>query len=223
MIFWLIAGLLLAGLLYWLLVTTEGVFLGRRAVVWLYDITASKYDGIKEFEPEWEQFFIARPLLHQLRHLPAPLILDVATGTGRVPLALLAEPTFNGRIVGLDASANMLALAAEKLRPYGQRVSLVQQTADALPFPANTFDGVTCMEALEFFPDDAAALRDMVRVLKPGGTLMVTRRRGWEGQAFLTRYRNVSQFEALLRSLGLEKVNTQPWQLSYDQVFGRKI
>jgi ubiquinone/menaquinone biosynthesis C-methylase UbiE len=191
-------------------------------VVWLYDITASKYDAIKEFEPEWEQFFIARPLLHQLRQLPAPLILDVATGTGRVPLTILEEPTFNGRIVGVDASAKMLGLAAEKLRPYEHRASLIQQTAEALPFPATSFDGVTCMEALEFFPSDEAALREMVRVLKPGGTLMVTRRRGWEGKAFLTRYRRVTDFEELLRSMGLKNVNTQPWQFSYDQVFGRK-
>jgi ubiquinone/menaquinone biosynthesis C-methylase UbiE len=214
--------LLLGGMAYWLLVTTEGVFLGRRMVVWLYDLTAHKYDQIKEFEPEWEQFFIAHPLMHKLNGVRVPLILDVATGTGRVPLILLQQPLFHGRVVGVEPSAKMLQLAAEKLRPFRHRAPLVQQTANALPFPDNSFDAVTCMEALEFFPSDTEALLEMVRVLRPGGVLFITRRRGWEGKAFLTRYRNVTQFETMLTEYGLEDVNTQPWQFAYDQVFARK-
>ena len=213
---------IVSGVVYWLLVTTEGVFLGRRMVVWLYDITAHKYDGIKEFDPEWEQFFIAHPILHKLRHIPAPLILDVATGTGRVPLTLLDEPRFHGRVVGIDASRKMLALAAQKLRPYRHRAALIQQLADRLPFPGSSFDAAVCLESLEFFSSETAALSEMARVLKPGGLLMVTRRRGWEGKAFLSRYRNVAEFEAMLTGMGLEGVNTQPWQEAYDQVFGWK-
>ena len=222
---WLGLALLTAvlGLLYyWLFIVTEGLYLGRRVVVWLYDLTAHKYDSIKEFDPEAEQFFLIRPLVVRLRHVPNPLVLDVATGTGRLPYFLLEEATFNGRIIGLDASGKMLQLAQEKLRPYGHRASLVQQVADALPFPSNQFDLVTCLEALEFFPSDTAALREMVRVLRPGGTLLVTRRKGPEGKAFIGRYRTVAQFEALLTGLGLEAVHTNPWQLDYDQVFGKK-
>ena len=225
MLLWIGLALLTAVLgllLYWLLIVTEGLYLGRRVVVWLYDITAHKYDGIKEFDPDAEQFFLIRPLVVRLRPIPNPLVLDVATGTGRLPYFLLEEPTFNGRIVGLDASGKMLRLAGGKLRPYGHRVSLVQQVAAPLPFPSNQFDLVTCLEALEFFPSDTAALREMVRVLRPGGTLLVTRRKGPEGKAFIGRYRTVAQFEALLTELGLEAVHTNPWQLDYDQVFGKK-
>lgn len=225
MTFWLtllLATAVLAILLYWLLITTEGVYLGRRVVVWLYDITAHRYDGIKEFDADAEQFFLIRPLLVRLRHKPNPLVLDVATGTGRLPYFLLATPTFNGRIVGLDASTKMLQLAHEKIRPYGDRASLVQQMADQLPFHDSQFDLVTCLEALEFFPSDTAALHEMIRVLQPGGTLLVTRRKGREGKAFLGRYRDVQRFEAHLIELGLEGVHTNPWQVDYDQVFGRK-
>ena len=224
MVLWIAVTLgaaLLGSLLYWLIVTTEGVFLGRRVVVWMYDVTAHKYDGIKEFDDAAEHFFVVRPLLHRLQQ-PAPLILDVATGTGRVPLYLLNEPTFHGRVAGLDASSGMLAQAAAKLRPFGSRASLVQQTADSLPFPDDVFDAVTCLEALEFFPSDTTALREMVRVLRPGGVLMVTRRRGWEGKVFLGRYRSVDAFAAQLAALGLTKVDTLPWQVGYDQVFARK-
>ncbi len=219
----LVGGIFLMGLLgYYLLVVTEGVFLGRRLVVWLYDLTAVRYDNWKAVDPDFEAFFLARPLQHHLKHLPNPLILDVATGTGRLPVALLEEPLFHGRIIGLDASSQMLVVAAGKLRPYRHRAALVQQTADRLPFPANCFDAVTCLEALEFFPNDKTAVHEMVRVLKPGGVLLVTRRKGVWGKAFLRRYRSVDQFEKFLATIGVEAVYTVPWQQEYDQVYGRK-
>jgi ubiquinone/menaquinone biosynthesis C-methylase UbiE len=212
----------LGALAYWLLVITEGVYLGRRAVVWLYDRTAHKYDGIKQFEDMAEEVFVVRPFLAHLPPHPAPRLLDVATGTGRVPNYLLAEPTFNGRFVALEPSVKMLALAAAKLRPYGERVGLVRGTAVPLPFPDNSFHGLTCLESLEFFPSDAAALREMWRVLQPGGSLMVTRRRGWEAKTFLGRYRDADQFEALLAEIGFSDIRTFPWQVDYDQVMARK-
>jgi ubiquinone/menaquinone biosynthesis C-methylase UbiE len=209
-------------LLYWLLVITEGVYLGWRIVVWLYDLTADRYDGIKQFDQQAEYFFVIRPLLVRLAAQSSAIILDVATGTGRVPYFLLEEATFNGRVFGLDASSRMLAIAAEKLRPYRHRASLVQQTAAALPFPDMVFDAVSCLESLEFFPDDAVALQEMARVLRPGGVLLVTRRRGWEAKTFLGRYRPEEDFEQCLQQTGFETVEIRPWQVEYDLVFATK-
>jgi ubiquinone/menaquinone biosynthesis C-methylase UbiE len=226
MLYWFLAGLLLlvitALLLYWLLIITEGVYLGRRLVVWLYDLTASRYDRIKAFDPASESFFVTRPLLARMATNLPPIVLDVATGTGRLPYFLLEEATFNGRVIGLDPSASMLAYAASKLRHYRHRASLVQQTAADLPFNDNTFAAVTCLESLEFFPDDSAALREMFRVLQPGGTLLTTRRRGWEARTFFGRYRNRASFAAHLEKLGFTAVETQIWQIEYDLVFAQK-
>lgn len=211
---------LLVLLLRWLLVTTEGVFLGRRVVVWLYDLTANRYDDIKSFDPDLESAFVTYPLR---RRLPAPnaTVLDVATGTGRLPDFLLREAQFHGRIVGLDASARMLAIAHEKLRPHGDRVMLVRQSAQDLPFADGAFGAVTCLEALEFLPDGAAALAEMARVLQPGGVLLVSRRTGPDAAAFLGRTHDAESFEAMLAGLGLVEVQTQPWQLEYDLVWAR--
>ena len=99
--------------LYWLLVLTEGVYLGRRTVIWLYDVYARRYDNIKQYDPETETYFLALPVLQRLVAVRAPLVLDVATGTGRLPLALLEQPMFQGRIVALDLSRKMLSVAAE--------------------------------------------------------------------------------------------------------------
>lgn len=218
-----VVGVVLVGLvLYWLVVVTEGVYLGRRVVVWLYDVTAGKYDGIKEFDEADERFGVARPLLAAVAGVRRPLVLDVATGTGRVPVALLREGVFRGRVIGVDASGRMLAEAMGKLRPMGEEVLLVQGLAGGLPFGDGVFDAVTCLEALEFFPSDEEGLREMVRVLRPGGFLMVSRRTGWQGRMFLGRYRSKADFEGLLASLGVVKVETQLWEVDYDRVIGRK-
>ena len=217
--------LLLAGLgwlLHWLLIRTEGVFLGRRVVVWLYDLAAKRYDAIKQYDPDTESAFVAWPLSRRLKPWPAPLVLDVATGTGRLPFFLLAEPLFDGRVVGLDASAGMLAQAAAKLAGCGPRVALLHALAGDLPFADNTFAAVTCLEALEFLPDDAAALGEMVRVLQPGGYLLTTRRQGPEAGYFLGRARGREELEALLAALGLSDVRSQPWQVEYELVWAVK-
>lgn len=216
----LIGGLIGVG--YYLFVTTEGVFLGRWVVVKLYDEVAGRYDTLKEFDPDYEEAFLARPLLLRLADMPQPHILDVATGTGRVPALLLGQAGFRGRVTALDASSRMLAQAEAKLAPYGDRVTLVHHAAAPLPFPDATFEAVTCMEALEFLPSDAAALQEMVRVLKPDGLLLTTRRRDWEGKAFLHRYRSRDNLADLLRSLGLIHVEIVIWQVGYDQVWAVK-
>ncbi len=212
-----------AAVLYYLIVTTEGVYLGRRVVVWLYDITAHKYDSIKQFNPADEEFSITRPLLRELSPLPTPLILDVATGSGRVPVNLFNSPHFNGRIIALDAARKMLNQAAIKLKEQNDdRLLLVQQTADSLPFPDNTFNAITCLEALEFFPSDIVALKEMVRVLRPGGFLMTSRRKGWEGKAFLGRFRSDTDFQQLLDNLDLIEIRSHLWEINYDMITARK-
>ena len=207
---------------YWLLVWTEGVYLGRRAVVWMYDITAHKYDDIKQFDSVDERRAIARPLIAALKGHDRPHLLDVATGTGRVPALLLNEPDFVGQVIGLDAAARMLALAREKLLqlPTGRshQAILIQQTAEPLPFAAAAFDAVTCLEALEFFPSDEAALAEMARVLRPGGFLMISRRHRWEGRLFFGRYRTRADLEACLAQFGFIGIQSHSWQANYNMV-----
>ncbi|MCL4805633.1 MAG: methyltransferase domain-containing protein [Anaerolineae bacterium] len=211
-----------AWLVHWLFIRTEGVFLGRRVVVWLYDLAAGRYDGIKQFDPDTESAFVTWPLRRRLKAWPAPLVLDVATGTGRLPYFLLQESDFNGRVVGLDASAGMLARAREKLAPFGDRAALVRQSAMRLPFADGTFAAVTCLEALEFLPDDAAALQEMARVLRPGGVLLVSRRQGPDAPFFLGHARDREGFEELLAGLGLNDIRSQPWQVDYELVWAMR-
>ena len=216
---------LLAAFLYWLLVTTEGVFLGRRTVVWLYDITAHRYDKIKQFDPEDERLFVSVPLNRVLKEKSRPLLLDVATGSGRVPFDLINEPDFNGLVVGVDPAKKMLDQARRKLGGASSnsgRAVLVQGVANPLPFINSSFAAVTCLESLEFFPSEKEALLEMFRVLRPGGFLMTSRRRGFTGRLFLSRYHHPKEFEAILAEVGFVKIKTRLWELDYDMITARK-
>lgn len=209
---------------WWLLQVTEGVLLGPRVVRWFYDKDARRYEAIKGFDARDERDFVALPLFHRLDEGVGPdaRILDVATGTGRLPTAILDIPFYTGRIVGVDASGGMLGVAAERLAGQTGRVTLLQSTVPPLPFADASFDAVCLMEALEFLPDRAAALAELVRVLVPGGILLVSNRRGWERRLFLSHAEPARAFETRLAALGLVAVETRPWQTYYDLVWARK-
>jgi len=95
---------------------------------------------------------------------PFGSVLDVAGGTGRTAAAVrdLAR-----RVVVADVSPGMLAVAR------GRGIEAVQAPAEALPFGDGEFDAVLCIDALHHFHEQDAALGEMVRVLRPGGALVV--------------------------------------------------
>ena len=219
-----LVGAALVGLAVWYLVfKTEGIYLGRGMVIWLYDVYASRYDDIKQYEPDDEHHYLARPILDRIAPLRAPLVLDVATGTGRLPLALLEIPLFQGRVIANDLSRKMLHIAAQKLAPHGDRVWLMHHPAEQLPFPDGTFDLVTCLEALEFMMDPAAILDELVRVLRPGGTLILTNRQGVDARLMPGRTWTHDTLEHILRGdLALTRVEIQPWQMDYRLVMATK-
>ncbi len=214
--------LILTLFLYWQLVIAEGAYLGRRMVAVLYDLVARRYNDIKQYMPETDADYLGRPLALSLQGIPCPLVLDVATGTSRLPLTLCEQPLFNGRIIALDNARRMLREATQYVSAYRDRITWVWQHAVPLPFGDATFDAVTCLEALEFMPDTPQALQECVRVLKPGGLLLVTNRVG-SGRRFMPgkTYRP-EKFEALLSALGQIDVTTQIWQVDYDLVWSVK-
>ena len=111
-------------------------------------------------DPRWRRFLVSR--------LPAATgtaVLDVATGTGLVAEALLRR---GFSVTGLDQSRSMLSVAR---RRFGERVRLVEAAADDLPFPDASFDHLTFTYLLRYVDDPAATLRELARVVRPGGTI----------------------------------------------------
>jgi len=217
-----VSTLVLGLLTYWLLQITEGAYLGSGVVALLYDWSASRYDIIKGFSNTEESWFLARPLLNRLAAVPRPLVLDVATGTARLPYAVFREESFRGQIVALDLSRRMLEEAVLKTERHADRILLLHQDATLLPFPDASFDAVTCLEALEFLPHARQTIREMTRVLRPGGVLLTTNRRGWESKLFPGRAYARHELVSLLKEMGLTGVTVQSWQYIYDLVWSRK-
>ena len=209
---------------YWHLIIAEGAYMGPQVVAWTYDWVARRYDAIKQFASSDEDWFVAAPLWRRLAGVERPLLLDVATGTGRLPLALVRNrfSVAGGQIVGLDLSWGMLRQARAKLRDYGDRVGLVWQDASRLPFDDGAFDAVTCLEAVEFLPSPREALAEMVRVLAPGGVLMVTNRVGRTARLLPGRTFSRAGFQKMLAALPLQGVETRRWQADYDLAVARK-
>ncbi len=99
------------------------------------------------------------------------LVLDVASGPGAV-VRVLTRRT-DAYVVGLDLSEEMLSAGADNISRWGlkDRVSLVRGRAERLPFADATFDALTFTYLLRYVQDPAATLRELVRVVKPGGAI----------------------------------------------------
>lgn len=94
-------------------------------------------------------------------------IIDVGCGTGNYTVALAKEGI---AVVGVDISRAMLERALEKVK--GMPVYLIESDAEQLPLKNDIFDAAICVTALEFVTDPAAALKEMHRVVKPGGKIV---------------------------------------------------
>jgi SAM-dependent methyltransferase len=104
---------------------------------------------------------------------PGEFILDVACGTGALTRCAARTIGQQGQVVGLDISPDMLSVARGIPADGSNTATIEWREGDvgAIPFAENTFDVVFCAFGLMFFPDRAAALNEMRRVLKPKGRM----------------------------------------------------
>jgi SAM-dependent methyltransferase len=124
----------------------------------------------------YEQYFvpaIGRPfgldLVDGARLQPGERVLDVACGTGTIARLAAERVGPTGIVSGLDVNAAMLAVA--RSLPSAIPIKWYETAAESAPLPDNSFDVVLCQMGLQFFADKAAALREIRRVLVPGGRL----------------------------------------------------
>jgi ubiquinone/menaquinone biosynthesis C-methylase UbiE len=207
----------------------EGVRLGPRVQAWLYDRWSKKYDEGKKASQLHDDEILAVPLLEALADVPEPSILDFATGTGRLSYALLKSAEFHGHIIAVDLSQGMLEKAAAKLRvasttrPLSAKngmVEFLRHSSIPLPFPDAAFDAVCALEVLELFPDMTEPLRELARILRPGGVLLTSR--GTEESGRKAKIKSVGIFTSLLEKYGMEQIQISKWWRLFDRVIARK-
>jgi ubiquinone/menaquinone biosynthesis C-methylase UbiE len=215
-----LAVVLVLVLAYWELWICEGTHLGQRFVVWLYDLAAIRYEDIKQFNSLWERQYLGEPVRQVLGQLPQARVLDVGAGTGRLARSLLQLPGVDATVICVEPSVRMARLGIK--RTPQERAPWLRAWSVPLPFPDNTFDLVTSLEILEFTPNPTRTLAELIRVLRPGGWLLVTNRVGWEAPLILGKTTPREQFPGVLERLGLIEVEDFRWQKTYDLIWSRK-
>ncbi|TNE77606.1 MAG: methyltransferase domain-containing protein [Gammaproteobacteria bacterium] len=121
------------------------------------------------------------PVLDAADINPGDNVLDVGCGTGILAREAVSRTGSHGRVTGLDPGPGMLAVARE-LAP---NIGWEQGVAESLPYADDSFDAVVSQFGLMFFQDKAGAIREMHRVLKPGGRLAVA---VWDSLEHMTAF-----------------------------------
>jgi len=136
-----------------------------------------------ESAPYWEKYRpvivemfspVSQALMEDAAIAKGDSVLDVATGPGEPALTIADLVGPEGMVVGTDVAPEMVAAARrEASRRHLQNARFEVAFTDSLPFPANTFDAAVSRFGVMFFPSPLDCLRDVLRVLKPGGRIAV--------------------------------------------------
>jgi ubiquinone/menaquinone biosynthesis C-methylase UbiE len=140
---------------------------------------------------------------------PGDTVLDLACGTGLNVPYLLARIGSEGRIVGVDCTRAMLERAQRKLAWQGwERVALVEGDAANLPLITESCNAVLCSYGMVIIPDYRRAIAEAVRVLKPGGRLVLLEPK--RGSAWWARV--LTPFVAFAGRFGGVDLDRRPWE-----------
>ena len=140
----------------------------------MFDRIAHRYDLLNHLLSGGSDILWRRSALRVLNASPADRLLDVGIGTGDLTLAALRGKRKPGSVVGVDVAEEMMRIGRKKTeRHTACPVRFVGGCAESLPFRTAAFDGVMVAFGVRNFTDMAAGLRDMWRVLRPGGRLVV--------------------------------------------------
>lgn len=166
----------------------------KEQVTKMFDTISKNYDGLNRvisfgIDIKWRKRVVS--IVSQNK--PSK-ILDIATGTG--DLAINMATTGAKEIIGLDISPGMLEVGKKKIedKKLGNIIKMVVGDSENLPFDDNTFDAITVAFGVRNFEDLQKGLKEIYRVLKPGGTFVVletsvpTRTPFKQGYTFYTKY-----------------------------------
>jgi demethylmenaquinone methyltransferase/2-methoxy-6-polyprenyl-1,4-benzoquinol methylase len=141
----------------------------KREALELFRGLPRRYDDLSAALSFWQDPRWRRALVAEVRAGAGQRVLDVATGTGMVAEELLRRG--DCAVVGIDQSPEMLAAARARFEGTGAaaRIELQQGQAEALPFADESFDALTFTYLLRYVDDPAATVRELARVVRPGG------------------------------------------------------
>jgi len=136
----------------------------------VFEKISDNYDKMNSVISFQQHIKWRKDTMRRMNVQPGSKALDVCCGTADWTIALAEAVGPTGKVTGLDFSQNMLNVGIEKVKDLGlEQVTLIHGNAMELPFPDNSFDYVTIGFGLRNVPDYLQVLKEMHRVLKPGG------------------------------------------------------
>ena len=146
----------------------------KQQVAQMFDRIAFRYDFLNRFLSGGIDVYWRKRAIRELIPFQPKTILDVATGTADMAI-LMTRYLSSARITGIDISAGMLEIGREKIArlKLNGRVELHTGDSERIDFPDNSFDAVTVAFGIRNFENLEKGLSEMLRVLKPGGRLIV--------------------------------------------------
>src|SRR5712692_2296344 len=117
---------------------------------------------------------MAAGLVDRAAPRPGERVVDIACGTGIVARTAAGRIGNSGRVAGVDLNPSMLEAAARASAGSRPSIEWLEAKAESVPFEDESFDVVLCQQGLQFFPDRSAALREMRRLLAPGGRVLIS-------------------------------------------------
>ncbi len=140
----------------------------------MFNQIAGRYDFLNRFLSGGIDIYWRKKAIAELQSLKPRIVLDVATGTADVAIMTMKYLTPE-KIIGIDISIGMLALGREKIAKamLNKQIELLEGDSETINFPDNSFDAVTVAFGVRNFEHLSLGLKEMLRVLKPGGKLVV--------------------------------------------------
>ena len=140
----------------------------------MFDQIAFRYDFLNRFLSGGIDVYWRKRAIRELKEVRPQLMLDVATGTADI--AIMSWKYLRPKkIIGIDISQGMLEIGREKIAKLllSNHIELKQGDSEAISFSENTFDAITVAFGVRNFQNLEQGLREMYRVLKPGGKLVI--------------------------------------------------
>jgi len=139
----------------------------------MFDSISGRYDFLNRFLSLGIDIHWRKLMVNRLKAIKPKTILDIATGTADVAIAM--RKIGPDKIVGLDLSEGMLEIGREKVRKkgLGNLIQLVKGDSEHLPYSENAFEAVTVAFGVRNFENLLKGLSEMNRVLKPGGKVVI--------------------------------------------------
>lgn len=145
----------------------------KEQVTKMFDTISGDYDGLNRvisfgIDVKWR-----KKVVKLVKEQQPKMILDIATGTG--DLAIAMADTDAEKIIGLDISSGMLDIGKEKINKKGlsSKIEMVLGDSENMPFEDNTFDAITVAFGVRNFENLKNGLKEILRVLKPGGVFVI--------------------------------------------------